>query len=305
MAKLHLTVQGKVILCGEHAVVYGVPAIAMPIRKGMKLTLKRSGDENNLGLSFDEGATWVHSDAKGTALSRMLDSLRLKYPVIFNGASVLVQSEIPTSAGLGSSAALSVGLLRLAHLSGGLPDWEAQTLFEDAMILETFFHGRPSGIDHATVIAGDLINFQRDTARGAKWRALTPTNMPRILVAFSGKHEGTQKAVSALAERAKRDAVWFNGRLEEINAITEDMEQAITHNDAKLMGTLFDENHRILKDFGVSTPQLDLICSEAKKAGAYGAKLTGAGCGGAVLAVAPSDQVKDVAEHLKQWSTIL
>jgi mevalonate kinase len=305
MTKMTLRTQGKIILCGEHAVIYGAPAIAMPFDKGMDLSLSSEGRKDTLSLTFDQGKTLVFGDAFGEPLCQMLHYIGSKFPELFLGKRIDVRSEIPTSAGLGSSAALSVGLLRLAFSLQDAAHVSDALLFEETLVLETFFHGRPSGVDHATVIASDLIRFQRSPQESASWKTIEVQNKPNILVAFAGKHVGTQKAVRVLGERAKADPFWFQDRIQQIASITPKLEQALIDHDEERLGLLFDENHAVLRDFGVSTPRIELICQEARRAGAFGAKLTGAGCGGAVLAAVPSSRLNEVKEHLSEFAEIL
>ena len=295
-------VPGKIIICGEHAVVYGVPALAMPIAKGMRLELIE-GEIDEFVLSFDGGGTTFRAREDGAPLEKMLYALQSEFQSAFTRKQVRVFSELPTSSGLGSSAALGVGLLNIACHQCGVTANE-QELFEQAMKLERFFHGNPSGVDHASIIAGELIRYEKGRT-SLPWMPCTPEAMPGLVVAHGGPHQGTEKAVSALRRRADSNPKWFQSCLETIQNIVNQTERALLNGDWVKAGQLLSENHVVLSDFGVSTPNLDALCDKAIQAGALGAKLTGAGCGGAMIALCQPEDRQKVVRALEESATVL
>ena len=98
---------------------------------------------------------------------------------------------------------------------------------------------------------------------------------------------------------------WFQAALQRIQWVVDEMERAVLRMDWPTAGTLLSQNHSILQDFGVSTPQLDALCETAMQAGALGAKLTGAGCGGAIIAVCEASELEPLKRELGKTATIL
>lgn len=251
---------GKLILCGEHAVVYGHPAIALPLELATDIELARcEGPTRLLGAEPD---------------ARLAEALRRALPE--RGFALTVASDVPIGRGMGSSAALSVALVRAqADLEGAsLPHG---AVVARALELEAVFHGRPSGVDVEVSARGEPIRFWR----GPPAR-IEPLPLPAgALVALdSGAGADTAEMVAGVAER--RPAV--DRALDAIGALVQVCTDVL--GDPEALGPLLTENHRLLCEVGVSTSRLDELVALACGAGALGAKLSGSGGGGVVLALA-------------------
>lgn len=246
---------GKLILCGEHAVVHGHPALAFAVDLHTRVTLDRV-----------EGATRVDSDH---ADRRVRDALCTVLPR--TGWAVRVDSDIPVGRGMGSSAALAVALVR-AHrpgLSGG-------ELIDAAMPIERAFHGNPSGLDVAVSALGGCLAFRRGPPMHY---TQVPVGAWKVVVLDSGDMGDTAELVAGVT--ARRPGI--DPELERIGALVQEARAVL--DDATALGPLLTENHRLLQAIGVSTPVLDDLVALALAHGAHGAKLAGAGGGGVVLAL--------------------
>ncbi|MEQ1503059.1 MAG: mevalonate kinase [Myxococcota bacterium] len=250
---------GKLVLCGEHAVVYGHPAIAFAVDRGTTVTLTRR-----------PGPTRVHS---AHADHRLDDALRTALDA--DGFEAAVETDLPVGRGMGSSAALAVAVVRArAALDGESPAPDA--VFDRAMPIERRFHGNPSGVDVAVSARGGCLWFCRgeppirETVRPGDWS---------IVVLDSGVAGDTAELVAAVG--ARRPGI--DPELAAIGDLVRSAREALA--DPEQLGPLLTENHRLLQRIGVSTPQLDAMVALALSAGAYGAKLAGAGGGGVVLAL--------------------
>lgn len=255
---------GKLILCGEHAVVYGFPALAFAVSQGTEVTLSE-GD----GLTVDAAT----DDAR---LRRALAA------VLGDGADVTVHihTTLPIGRGMGSSAALSVATARAVHAwrHPEAPAPSPEALFDAALPMERVFHANPSGLDVAVAVHGGVLRYVR-----AAPPVLQPLSCPTWQAVVIDT--GTVGDTGALVQGVMSRRPGIDPQLERIGALVD--EAAGLLDDPRALGALLDENHALLGQIGVSTPELDRICDLARAHGALGAKLSGAGGGGVVLALTP------------------
>ena len=280
---LRASAPGKLILLGEHAVVYGQPALAAAIPRRVHLAVRDLRGEGRAPLRIvmegpDAPAELVHAVDE---LARMLGlEPRLE---------IRVQSEIPLGSGLGSSAALGVALARaLSQLAGrACPPDEAARL---AMVIERRFHGTPSGVDPAIAAREGMILFRRarpaPDAAAEELRIISPLQPLHIVVGLTGLTRGTRSAVLPL--KARRDArpSLYDPLIAALGDLAHGGARAVERGDLADLGVRFDAAHGLLAALGVSCPELDALCATMRRAGALGAKLTGAGGGGAAIALA-------------------
>ncbi len=256
---------GKLILCGEHAVVYGHPALAVAVNQGATVRLRAV-----------EGPTHV--------VSPSIDDPRLLEAVISivgeSGWAVTIESDLPIGKGMGSSAAIAVALVRaFAHSQG--QSISLDDVYAKAYAAEAAFHGTPSGLDHAVASRGGMLWFERGPPT-----VMRPAPVPPfpVVVIDSGSAGNTKDMVNGVLSR--RPAV--DPILAAIGDLVPKVHAALL--DPASLGPLLLENHGLLKDLGVSTPVLDQLVDLAMAHGAHGAKMAGAGGGGVVLAVTPSPE---------------
>lgn len=255
---------GKIILLGEHSVVYGYPAVAAAV--DLRTTVQLVRREGPTALD----QPWVEDP-------RLLDALHAVLPR--HGVGVTIQSELPVGKGMGSSAALAVALGRAwAALCGKPPSSEAIT--RDAWAVERVFHGSPSGIDHTVSLSGGAVVY-RKTDTGAEFTKLVLAPLPLVVIDSGTAGDTAALVAGVLARRPGVDPI-----LAEIGSLVEATIPTLGDPDLTELGRTMSENHRLLKCLGVSTPSLDKIVDLAMGAGAQGAKLAGAGGGGIAIALA-------------------
>ena len=270
---------GKLILMGEHAVVYGHPALAMAVDRGMHVRLRSR-----------PGATGVdHSFADDPRLN---EALRSVLPA--TGVGVEIESTLPIGRGMGSSAALAVALGRASlRLEGNTVTPEAVN--ERAFAVERIFHGQPSGIDHTVSMRGGALLYKR-TDNGPEFERFELPDLP-IVVIDSGSAGNTAHMVASVAERIQEARPY----LDQISELLLNTKTALRTGDLDAIGQAWHENHWLLRAVGVSTPTLDRMVRVATESGATGAKLAGAGGGGVVIALAPNPEPLLVAAKQNGW----
>ncbi len=261
---------GKVIVLGEHGVVYGHPALAGAISRGVRATGTPS---ESPALELPEGL----SDAQLEVLERAFEVAvkKTRYPPV----SVEVISELPLSMGLGSSGALSVAISRvLLHARTGAPPKTAE-VEKLALAMEKAFHGTPSGVDHTTSARASLLLYQRGEAKQV--RSKVPL---RLLIALVGPRASTRQTVAALRERQARWPKRYRRLFEHIGALVQDGAAAVRRGDLEGLGDVMNLNQGLLSALGLSSRPIDEMVYRLRSLGALGAKLTGAGGdGGAVI----------------------
>jgi mevalonate kinase len=280
------TAPGKIILFGEHAVVYGEAAIAAPVSCFQARTVVTPD------LTGPPGK--IHLEAADIGLSARLDELRIDHPLRAAICSVLgnnaidqvpacrisITSTIPAASGLGSGAAVSACLIRAfsAFLGNRLSDEQVSLLtFE----IEKIHHGTPSGIDNTVVSYKKPIYYRK----GEPIKFLEIPAPISLLIAGSGKPGNTLKAVEGVRQAWMNDPEFYNLIFSSIGEISNKAYEIIQAGSMHELGPLMDQNQEHLETLGVSTPELDGLIKTARKAGALGAKLSGGGLGGHIIAL--------------------
>ena len=226
------------------------------------------------------------------AANATLDHLKSKEKSI----GVYASCEIPIGAGLGSSASTTVATISAVAKSRGVT-LDRNDIFQLAFVSENYLHGKPSGVDQATCTYGGIIQFEKP----AKIKPIKIKRPPIILVCDSGIHRSTKALVGSVVKRSGKETERFHDHLEEVSEISTGVVRAMRSEDTAELGSLMNRNHELLRQIGVSTPMLDHLVEEAKRVGASGAKLTGAGGGGCVIALCDDKASRlRVAKRLKQ-----
>lgn len=287
----------KVILFGEHAVVYGQPAIAVPVsslRAAVMLDLaKRPPREIHLVASDLLRNSTVQLAQVTQALEYAVDvALRaLKLPDI--GAIIRVNSHIPVASGLGSGAAVAAALIKAVGMGADRP-FDQEVLNHLVYELEKQHHGTPSGIDNTVVVYEKPVYFVRDAAIET-----VPIPAPfSLLIADSGVSAPTKVAVSDVRKLYESDQARVQSILESIGQIARQARHIIEAGSTAALGALMTQNHQLLQVLTVSSPELDRLVDAALSAGAAGAKLSGAGRGGNMIALVDVENQERVREAL-------
>ena len=204
------------------------------------------------------------------------------------GFHVNVECEIPVAAGLGSSASTTVAIISALVESNGIR-LSREEIFKLAFVPENFLHGKPSGVDHATCIYGGMIQFTRPFTV----TPLRPRKEPVILVCDTGIHHATKTLVGAVVQKSRREKTRFQDYIAKVREISKGVVKALREGDDEDLGVLMYQNHQILREIGVSHPKLNQLVEVARRAGALGAKLTGAGGGGSIIVLSRSISDRD------------
>lgn len=291
------------ILLGEHAVVHGCPALAMALPRGCearaepasadRLILEPLGADVVLGQSADSEQSAMLQKAFATAFEDAPED-RPRF-------CVRAELQIPAGAGLGASAAISVAIARALDEALGRTR-DDQAMIEASLRWERVFHGNPSGVDSTMAVVGGLGLYHRGQAVVSLSIPQEVVSRPCFVVAYSGHAPSTRAMVQSVADQLKADPTRVQGIFSNIEGIVIRGKDALLSGDLNGFGTLMDDNHRLLRELKLSTGQLDRMVDEAKSAGALGAKLTGGGGGGCMIAVcATSGDASRVCEALNQF----
>jgi mevalonate kinase len=265
---------GKVILLGEHAVVYGVPAIAVGIDRGATATAVALPS----GKSRLRVRAWgvdVAADDPASDLGRAFGAL---LRASGSPATSLVDAEanLPPGGGLGCSAAIGVAVARAID-----PKASDDDILERAMAWERVFHGNPSGIDAAVATLGGSVFFEK----AHPIETLSVRSPLVFAVGNTGLASSTRSMVEAVARQKERRPEIVEKAFKGIESLVRNARLAIEGGDRAALGKLMDLNQMLLAGLMVSTEEIERMCDLARESGALGAKLTGAGGGGCVVAL--------------------
>lgn len=257
---------GKVILLGEHAVVYGRHALAVPIADAVtaSVTPAMSGTD--------------------PFCARIVRLLREELGLTGAEFGVTVRSSLPPGMGLGSSAAVAVAITRAVCKAHAL-EVDDERVNSIAFACEKLAHGTPSGIDNTLATYAQPMLFSN--AGRLHIEVLTLRETPPIVVAFSSQPGSTQAEVAAVRTRHARQREHYEALFDQVDALSRAGATALQAADYATLGGMMNICHGLLNAIGVSTPEIETIVSLARQAGACGAKLTGGGGGGAVAILCP------------------
>ena len=280
----------KTILFGEHAVVYGEPAIAIPLSDTRTFASLIPNEGKFRVISEKTGLNTVYGQLEpGSGLYTLFNLLMKEYNLDKLPDDTLeIRSDIPIASGLGSGAALSVAVTRVFGKRFG-KDTETETINRIAFEVEKVYHGTPSGIDN-TVIAYEQPVFFTKSAGFKPFKA-DLSALP-LLIVDSGIRSRTVDVVSDVRAHFDRNET----PIREIGSLVRNACDALKKGNLMEIGRLMNENQRLLRVIDVSCSALDELISLALAQGAHGAKLTGAGRGGNMIVLA---QNKHHAEQLK------
>jgi mevalonate kinase len=287
--------KGKVILFGEHAVVYGIPAIAVGIDRGARAEANAMSQGPSRLRVVDWNIAVDASDTE-TPLARafrgLLDETRAAGACL-GEVSVDAQADLPPGGGLGCSAAIGVAVARAL-------DQEAtsETIAMRAGAWERVFHGNPSGVDAAVSAMGGCIQFERRDGAPVIERVRVP-GVFHLCIGNSGQASSTLSMVNAVARLKERRPDTTQKTFDAIHTLVKNARLAIEAGDRNAVGQLLDLNQMLLSGLFVSTPEIEQMCASARSAGALGAKLTGAGGGGCVVAFVDTAEIG--ASVLSAW----
>ena len=279
---------GKVILLGEHAVVYGKHALAVPIKNAMVARYRKTQGSVVLNISaWEVNQSFDQQDDSVTGAASILQLLLAQLNVPAENIEMKVETLLPVAQGLGSSAALAVSMARAlsAQLELDLSDDEINQLTFEC---EKLAHGRPSGIDNTIAVYGQPLLYRKKSEPVRK--SIDLQQSAPLVIACSGKRGMTRDQVAGVRNR-------YEGNRSKYEAVFDEMDQrslagceALINEDYDALGTHMNSCHELLKAIEVSTPELDAMVLLAKEAGAVGAKLTGAGGGGSIVALCPGSR---------------
>jgi mevalonate kinase len=284
---------GKVILFGEHFVVHGVPGIVSAIDSTADAEVKKIGegitvkDERKGAKGYTEKKKFQQKES----IERMLKTAGINPEKA--SLEIRLRGNLPSFSGIGASAASSVAIARAIaeEFEMRLSD---EKINEIAYEAEKAYAGTPSGIDNTAATYGGLIWFKRNLSGGPNTiKRLNIREPVEIVIGNTGIVADTKEMVAGVAERKKTNPEKYNPLFKQAEELAFTARKAIEDFDLSKVGKLMNENHRLLQEIEVSCKELDHLVNLAREQGAFGAKLTGGGGGGCMVALTPRKELQE------------
>ncbi|MCK4499112.1 mevalonate kinase [Candidatus Babeliales bacterium] len=288
---------GKIILFGEHFVVYGLPAIVSAINKQAEIVVERKKEFPHELIDATKrfrGVPILTWQICHKPIEAVLKHLNIATPL-----RITLGGDLPiANSGIGSSAAHLVGLARALSEEFGLKLSDEQ-VNQTAFIGEKEIHGTPSGIDNTAATYGGLFLFKRNSSGKNLIKPIESRKPILIVIVESGVDTNTKQVVRAVRELKEKEPEKVGDLFNRYESLIQQAHEALEKNDLVLAGNLMNENHKLLQELTVSCPELDRMVEIARNAGALGAKLTGTGRGGLMVALTSGKDVQEkVADAL-------
>ncbi|MBU0756964.1 MAG: mevalonate kinase [Nanoarchaeota archaeon] len=279
---------GKIILFGEHSVVYGKPAIAVPVKEVFTEAIVEPSPVFKIVSDFEL------KDNENVLLKNAIDVILFELGIKNTDFLIRINSTLPVGRGMGSSASISISIIKALSLHIGIVKSENE-LNRIAYECEKVFHGTPSGIDNTVIAYEKPVHF----IKGENIEFLNIKMPFTLLIAGTGKKKhGTKEIVADVRKGYEKNKEQYSAFFEEMGNIALSAKDSVTRGDIQHMGRLMDMNHEYLQKIGVSSKGLDRLVKAAKNAGALGAKLVGAGRGGNMVALVDKENKEEVRQAL-------
>jgi mevalonate kinase len=303
MPAISATAPGKIILFGEHAVVYGRPAIAVPVNQVHARAAVFANPLAPAGKVIVQ-APDIELDAELTdlpqnhpikvAIEGTLYELNIAHPPAF---TLRLTSTIPIASGMGSGAATAVAVIRaVASFMGHPLDMEKVSAI--AYEVEKIHHGTPSGIDNTVVTYAKPVIFKKE--EGKDWLEILSVPRPfKLVIGDTGVRSSTAMVVGDVRQAWQAQPSQYEAIFDKVGQVVLKARYRLENGFVKDLGTLMNENQEILQEMGVSSPELDRLVQAALSAGASGAKLSGGGRGGNMIALVTQEISQEVASALE------
>ncbi|MHA2244830.1 MAG: mevalonate kinase [Candidatus Hodarchaeales archaeon] len=303
---------GKTILFGEHFVVYGVPALASAI-----------GDTTTCLVEFKDGEGYEliddrpqvpgykekKFDEQQVSIKNVLDFMGVNLDE--KAMKIKFGGELVCASGVGASAASCVSLARAINDEFNL-GWNEEKINAAAYEGEKGYHGTPSGIDNTASTFGGLVYFVRNLEGGSNTIETIKLKKPiELVIASSGITANTAVVVGDVRKKKEENPEWFEDVVKEYQEVIENGRESLENMELERVGQLMNKNHELLQKITVSNDVLDNMIKHARDNGALGAKVTGTGRGGNMIALTPGSELQDkVYNALKDaghpaWKTLI
>lgn len=282
---------GKAILFNEHFVVYGVPAIVSAIDK-YTIAKAQPCNETRLSLIDNRNATPGYKedkkDQQQDSIQRIIQKMNLDFSR--SGVEIELAGTLYAASGIGASAASCVAMARALSefYQLGFSDDEINDIAYEG---EKGYHGTPSGIDNTASTFGGLIWFEKK--QPPIMEHIEIPNQIEMVMGNTGRVADTTAAVAGVRERKEAQPEKYGEIFKRAENIAYLAKQAFIDEDVHEIGKLMNENHKLLQQIEVSSKELDFLVKLAREYGAYGAKLTGGGLGGNMIALTPGKRTQD------------
>lgn len=291
------TAPGKIILAGEHSVVYGRPAVAVPVWEATaQATITPIPPGSGCVIAaHDLGRTLSLAEAPDDDPLALIVRKALSHVdcAIEPNWEIGITSTIPIASGLGSGAAVSAAIIRAicSHVDFPIQDADVSQLVYES---ERLHHGTPSGIDNTVIAYGLPVWYVKGQSPALFKRAKPLT----LMIGDSGVVAPTKESVGAVRKGWQKNPHRYEAIFDQISTLVSDARDCIESGELALLGSIFDQNHELLRELDVSHPTLDALVDAARSNGAMGAKLSGGGRGGNMIALVRAGDEPNVEQAL-------
>jgi mevalonate kinase len=303
MKNVQVKAPGKTILFGEHAVVYGYPAIAMAISVNSQCKITETNHQKVIINLEDYNASYEGKTiaslaskvpSKNSQIIKCLEMFKEQYGIELQNIAISLSSKLFPSAGLGSSASIAVSLTQAINRYYGFGLSKSE-INDFAYTQEKIVHGSPSGIDNNICTYGNAIYFQDGNFEFIE----VPEDLT-LLISYTNVEHDTKEAINRIKQLKEHEPQKTTEYLERIGEITEQARKEINKGNIQKIGRLMNRNNDYLSKLQVSNEAIDNIVNISRENGAWGSKLTGAGLGGCVITLGDRTTLNKIQSILTQ-----